>query len=334
MKGFISYQISILLVIASISTTATASIFDRPFVREAMEYHKKLVSWRYEEIEKAAKDARENDLKTSDGQPLLSAIYGGISGCEDVGCRYLTDIVYWNLKKEKLEEWMSKHPESTTAKVGYAGYFIQLGWFYRGKGYAKTVSDQSMSLYKENLEKARILLEDCSEEVRKDAGWNYAMLEVAFYQGWPKEEFEKIYNKAITLHPNYLPIYFLKANYLHPKWHGSRDEYKAYIGAVVEATKPEFGNELYARLHWSSSGRDLFSRDLAEWKLMSKGFEEITAKYPDIWNVNNYAKYSCLAGDKQKLSELLILMGNQVKSSAWYSDKKFYESCVEFADLK
>lgn len=289
------------------------------------------MSEQFEELEVNASDARKNNSTISDGQPLLAAIYGGISGCESLSCSFPKTLAEWREKEKILVKWINKYPTSVTAQVGYAGYYIQLGWFHRGGGYSNTVSKESRMLFNENIEKARVLLESHPGKTKKDAGWYLAMLGVALYQGWSEEKFNEIYNEAVKFHSTYIPLYFLKASYMEPKWHGSLLKFNDYVGSVVKNTKPALGNQMYARLHWSGSGKNLFKSGRTDWNKMKQSFEELVAKYPDPWNVNNYAKFACLAEDYSKLSELLAVIGNNTLSAAWYNDSNFYFTCYDFS---
>ncbi|WP_019677766.1 hypothetical protein [Arsukibacterium perlucidum] len=302
---------------------------ERAFERYAAIYHEKLMLEKFEELENDAIEARDKRTTISDGQPLLAAIYGGVSGCQSLNCNFPKSLAEWQEKELKLKKWIEKYPDSITAQVGHAGYYIQLGWFHRGRGYANTVSKKSWVLFKENLEIAKTLLEGHSEKTKNDAGWNFAMVAIALYQGWPEPKFDELYEKAVSLHPTYIPVYFLKASYMAPKWHGSLEQFNLYVDNVVQNTKPTLGHQMYARLHWSSSGRNLFRSGRTDWNRMKNGFEELIANYPDLRNINNFAKFSCLAGDTQKLSELLGIIGENVLASAWFNNEEFYNSCVK-----
>ncbi len=118
---------------------------------------------------------------------------------------------------------------------------------------------------------------------------------------------------------------------MEPKWHGSLIKFNSYVDSVVQDTKPVLGNQMYTRLHWSGSGSNLFRSGRTNWKKMKQGFEELMAKYPDSWNINNYAKFSCLAGDTIKLAELLKKIGGYPLTAAWFNNRDFYLNCVEFS---
>ena len=50
---------------------------------------------------------------------------------------------------------------------------------------------------------------------------------------------------------------------------------------------------------------------------MKQGFEDIMARHPDPWNLNNYARFACLAHDKQKMAELMPRVYAAMVEDAW-----------------
>ncbi|MCU7875156.1 MAG: hypothetical protein KZQ91_20665 [Candidatus Thiodiazotropha sp. (ex Lucinoma borealis)] len=317
--------------IVFISISSNSHAIERAFEKYAHIYHEKLMSGNFDELEIDAKNARESKSMISDGQPLLAAIYGGVSGCEFQSCNFPKTLSEWIEKEKKLESWLEEKPDSVTAQVAYASFFIELGWFHHGGGYSNSVSKESWGLFHTNIEKSRGLLLALPEKAKKDAGWLYSMSSIALHQGWPEIEFNKIFSEAISIHPTYIPTYFIKSAYMEPKWYGSHDKFNQYVEEVVALTKPFLGNQMYARLHWSSSGSKLFRSGRTDWEKMKLGFEELVAKHPDKWNLNNYAKFSCLAGDVNKLKKLVHLIDGKPLKSAWFNSLEFYNRCEAFS---
>jgi hypothetical protein len=40
-------------------------------------------------------------------------------------------------------------------------------------------------------------------------------------------------------------------------------------------------------------------------------------RYPDAWNINNYARFACLAKDRDKTRQLVALVGTSPVAEAW-----------------
>lgn len=49
---------------------------------------------------------------------------------------------------------------------------------------------------------------------------------------------------------------------------------------------------------------------------METGFDDVVRAYPDYWNLNNYAKFACLADDKPKTKELTTRISGHVVDDA------------------
>jgi len=77
----------------------------------------------------------------------------------------------------------------------------------------------------------------------------------------------------------------------------------------------------------------MFVNGQADWSRMQAGFERMVADNPDdSWNLNNYAKFACLARDRKTLSSILTRIGLQKDTSAWEGvAPDFYEVCSAFA---
>jgi hypothetical protein len=63
---------------------------------------------------------------------------------------------------------------------------------------------------------------------------------------------------------------------------------------------------------------------------MKSGFERMISDYPDPWNVNNFAKFACIAGDGATLFRLTERIGDRPIMAAWQS-AEYYGQCVSYA---
>ncbi len=158
------------------------------------------------------------------------------------------------------------------------------------------------------------------------------MLEVGLAQGWPRERFLATYEEAARRHPYYLPIHFAASAYHAPRWYGSTEASRSFIERATERTAPRWGDTLYARLNWSTWTRDMFEDGQADWARMKAGFERIVKDHPDPWNVNNFARFACHAGDLQTAARLATLIGDKPMAAAWYNDARHYEHCRSRAE--
>ncbi len=307
-----------------------ASDLDRPLEKAAQEYHQKLLERQFDDLDRAAGELRKNNATTSDGQPRLAAIYGGAAGCLSSGCSNRLSEALWQNQHQLLLEWRKKSPQSVTAEIALASFFVERGWAIRGKGYANTVKTEAWRDFQESIATARKHLEGATPAAKNDPGWYGAMLRVGLAQGWEPDQFEPIYREGIQKHPLYLPLYFNASSYFAPRWYGSAAALRAFVEESVAATRSRLGETLYARLNWSVWTPEMFRNGQADWPRMKAGFERVVADYPDPWNVNNFAKFACVAGDAPTVFELAKKIGDKPIEAAWGSPE-YYSQCVAYA---
>lgn len=320
-------------ILALFTCTSCLADSQRPFERESDKYLSMLFSKQYEELERLAKDYRINNRTISDGQPSLAALHGGITGCLSNGCRDNLTEEDWARRLEHIEEWVRRYPNSITARVAGASYYMEYAWHARGRGYANTVSEDGWRIFRENIDIAFNKLKEIEEEGKKDPRWYDSMLMIGLAKKWPRDTFERVYQDGIKAHPLYLPLYFDKSAYLAPRWYGSEEKLREYVEEAVNDTKAQMGETLYARLNWSLRTNHMFKNGQADWSRMKAGFERMIQDYPDPWNINNYAKFACLAEDWETVSSLGEKIGQNPLLDAWSQSQRYYHQCIAFSKV-
>ena len=90
---------------------------------------------------------------------------------------------------------------------------------------------------------------------------------------------------------------------------------------------PKEGLSIYARIYWShagSVGGGGFQNPKLDWKKVRQGFRDIETQYPDSnWNLNNFCRFACLAGDHETARELFGRVGDAVSLPTWGSRTAF-----------
>ena len=124
----------------------------------------------------------------------------------------------------------------------------------------------------------------------------------------------------------------MQESYYAPKWGGSAADIERFARWAVQRTRSTEGWGMYARIYWfaaqSQFGDRLFIDSWIEWPDMKKGIDDILSRYADDWNLANFAKFSCLAGDVEKTKELL---GQMDEAASWlvWNDHRDYQRCKE-----
>ncbi|QBC42131.1 DUF4034 domain-containing protein [Iodobacter fluviatilis] len=324
-----SLKASLVLLLVCYSHAYSATYL-KPSALAQQKYEQLLNNKQFDEIDQAAAKAKKNNEMTTEGLPLLAAIYAGTAGCITDKCSNNPSKNYWQKKKKVLLEWQLKKPESGTAKIANALYYLEYGWSIRGTGFSNSVSKERWALFSENTNKAKSELIKISPKYSNDPGWYATMLLIALAQGREAVEFNKLYDEATKKFPLYIPLYFTAASYHSEFWHGSKKEFREFVEQAVKQTQATLGPSLYARLNWLFYSPKMFSNGQIEWPLMRKGLERIVHDYPDMWNFNNFGKFACIAKDAKILPVIMNKIDKSSIISAWGS-QEYYDYCLAFA---
>jgi len=315
-------------------TVRSAKIVDGKIARDYLDrtIQRLLYQEKFAELEKIANDYRKTKAKLPEGVWKLEIYYYAFEEPKEKSPEG------WQVLLAKLDKWQKLYPQSITARVAAANAWMYYGWAARGKGFAITITDEGSRLLHDRMQHAIELLrvkpgratDDCPERFN-------LLLTFARTQGANREEFEALFDQAIKFEPAYPQFYIQKAEYLLPKWHGEAGESQAFAKTAVTLWPDRAaGNTIYARitasLH-SDEGYTAFNESEISWPMMKQGYRDIERNYPGSkWNLNNFGKFACLAGDKETARDLLVRIGERPYIAAWQGRGEF-EKCREWAGV-
>lgn len=282
---------------------------------------------KFDELDRMAEEFRTRESRTSSGLWKLTLFYRGLY----VQHEGKANESYFNKVDGLYMKWAAQNPDSTVAHVGHAGNLLNRAWFFRGGGWARDVPEESWKPFFENLEKARLYLLKHKQSTDKDPVWFHNMLAIAKGENWPLDRFLAMVEEGTAKHPYYYEIYFKAIDYLLPKWHGDKAMIEGFAKLAVETTREREGVGMYARIYWYASqvqfGTSLFTDTEIVWNKMSAGIDDVLARYPDQWNINNFAHFACLARDKEKATALLARIDGPPIEYAWANDLINHRLC-------
>ncbi|SDZ24612.1 protein of unknown function [Lysobacter sp. yr284] len=227
-------------------------------------------------------------------------------------------------RDEVLQQWLRERPQSALARLLRARLMVRRGWAFRGGGYAATVEEKNWRPFFDWLAKAQDYLD--AEKAIVSTRPEYYELAVDLQRDRQKSPFAA-FDEGLEKFPGYYPMYFAMMEYLLPKWHGGLDQLEHFAAEAVARTQREEGRAMYARLYWSAAQgqfRDnLFAQSKASWPRMREGFEDVIARYPDQWNLQNYASFACDAGDEDTLAKLFERIREPSLDVAWRSHARY-----------
>ena len=212
---------------------------------------------------------------------------------------------------------------------------INYAWDARGNGVASTVTPEDWKLFKERLETAETTLEEAWKLDPTSPLAAGAMITVALGLGYPREQMEVWFRRALQADPDNQAACLHKLLYLQPKWHGSAEEMLEFARECVRTknTAAEFTLLLpFAHRTLSRYQRNplLYYENPIVWQDIHPAYEMDLKERPDCRVIRSmYAKeaYDCaqvLVAHKQ-----FLLLGDrpylpQFTDEADYKHKRDY----------
>jgi hypothetical protein len=213
---------------------------------------------------------------------------------------------------------------------------MEEAWKIRGKGYAWTVDDKNWAPFHDTVERARTSLMQDKALAAGDPHWYATMAEVATLQGWDDADFDALLHEAMARELTYTDIYFEAGNRAMPKWSGSAAKLEKLARDVLARTRAVEGSGLYTRIYWSAANSgykdELFEESAVDWAEMSKGMDDLLARYPSQWNINHFAHFACLAGDYGKAAAMMARIEQEPMTELWGGAWSYY-ACKWWAEL-
>ena len=287
----------------------------------------------FSELEAMAKQYREEETRTPSGVWTLTFFYIAfgqtVSGVEKGSAE-------WSNQLENLDLWIEKYPASPTPYIAKSIILKSQGWRIRGPGYAKTVKPEAWDKFYKKIDESLQVLTASKKISSNDPHWYVVMADIAKIQKWEQAKFQSLEEEALDKYQSYFQIYFSMMDYYTPKWHGDAEKIEEFAVKATERTQAKEGAGMYVRIYWaafqSQFRGNLFSRSKVRWDFMSKGIDDVLERYPDQWNINNFALFSCLARDKSKTRKLIAMIQEPPIPAGWLGNVKSYHACKEWAE--
>lgn len=289
----------------------------------------------YKFIEQRYAQALSSDERTASGLQVTAVIRGKVVPpvSDDRGPPGRDD--HWIPVENKLQDWARQFPDSSLVAVAQAWAYVGHGWSWRGGGYARSVTPEGFEKLKVYSQRAYDVLKARERVGRKDPSWYSQMLRVALSQGWDWNRYATLLDEATKAFPYNQDIYFEAGIRLSPRWGGSQQAIAGLANYAVEQTRAKDAEAMYARIYWSAGSMidtELSDPDV-DWKRIRTGFEDMVQRFPDSWNLNNYARMACEAQDVETARSVLQRIEGHVEQTAWGS-RTAYLRCLQLAGLR
>jgi tetratricopeptide (TPR) repeat protein len=261
----------------------------------------------------------------------------------DMGLRHLVNMIdqledreFMNYTYKAVVPALIKRWPNDPDVLRALGYFhLRLGWSARGGEYADKVSDESWSVFTQELNTAALILEK-SWAIAPDGMTAAYMTEVELGQGKGRNRLELWFSRAMILKPDNITACEVKLTYLRPRWYGTHQEmmdfgkecvqkkWTGLVPMIMVHTINAIGLDL------PKDERPVFYQNSENWKLMKEGFNKfssINGADPEI--DSQYIRYASRAHAWTDL--LSKANGLMVMDFSYYGGQANFESLIQEA---
>ena len=263
-------------------------------------------------LDALAKKLRSNKIRFASGKWCIFSYY------DTVASPLGTTADGWSKHDALLTNWCKASPKSVTALIARAEFLTSYAWQARGSGWANTVSPEGWQLFNQRLMNATELLAKARQFAEKDPHLWFIAQRAALGLGTARESYEKLFQEAVELEPNYYHYYEAKAQYLLPRWHGKPGEWETF--AEESAKSSPLGLEVYARIVSSlkSYHKNVFAESTASWEKTNNGFDLIRKRFPSSTRiVRDYVQLCQTAKDPAPANVLLRELDFRLDAKLW-----------------
>ncbi|RYD18139.1 MAG: DUF4034 domain-containing protein [Verrucomicrobiaceae bacterium] len=269
---------------------------------------------KFAELEALATKLRETKERFPDGEWKLLEFYNAQDPADE------DPVSMWELHDKIHGEWVKAYPESITARVAQARFYLAYAWQARGNGFASEVTRKGWEDFNERLAKAHSVLDESKPLKPGCPVWYSTMMRIALGEGWERADYDALVKEAKAFAPEYHMYDLIRANYLLPRWHGEEGEWEAVAEKEI-ALQGAAGAGIYARVV-TQNGKyhgNVFGETDASWRKTRDGYEDLLTAFPDSPKLlNRYCRLACLAGDKKQAQKLFARIGDDKAPGVWY----------------
>jgi len=285
----------------------------------------------FDELERIAKDLISDDARSSAGAPKIVDFYDAMRPLPD------DKLPQPDSRGDGAERrmatykaWAEAKPSSYLPKVGLSMAEFALAWRERGEGWAKDVPAEKMRLYEQHIAVSWEWARKARAENEHDPELYSYMIEMCRDVGCPRATVDDYLASAIAMNPRYDNAYISMANYLLPRWQGSREEFTEFAAKAANDNKA-LGNMVYARI--ASVGLltegDKFPSVYPDlhWERIRSGLLEIDKNYPDSTRTYHLlARFAWVFRDKDTARSAQLRLTDHIDTDVvnfWWTPYNF-----------
>jgi hypothetical protein len=276
-----------------------------------------------------ASELRRSRERTPAGIWKLSLFYNGVDNLP----WNTPGAPLWSRIEQDTAAYLRDHPDSPSAVVAAGRVLVAHAWAWRGEGLGAQLRPEQRKGFSDYLERARTVLEEHREARKADPDWYALRILVMNGLGDDRSAILALAKEALGGEPTYQTTYYVASTALLPKWGGSAQLLQDYLAAVVARTSEEEGRQAYARIAFNIARNDPRPIQSLEqvgisWPSIKSSLDEISAAYPDDWNLNAERAMACLIGTEPDYRASASRAGVRVVSVAWFDTRANWPDCA------
>lgn len=282
-----------------------------------------LVQEDFAQLEKIAQQNRIEKGRLIGGAWKVLGFYNGTSAPGDEG---VSPDSAWQTLLSKLQKWQATSPDSATARISLAYFYVNYAWRARGTGLADTVQDTQWQLFNERNARAKSILLEAVSLKEKDPFWYQAMQLIARNEGWDKAQARELFEQAIAFEPGYYHYYIEQSHFLLPQWFGEPGEIQAFADETLRRVPEPDASMLYfwifsSEVCYCQEGMEALSH--AGYPKLRQGYSNITQFYGlSNLNANRFAFMAAVNRDKPSAHDAFASVV-KMDENIWQSEQTF-----------
>lgn len=298
---------------------------DMHAVRDYMDTVARLLKQeKFEQLDCLADHARSGKERFSGGMWKIHNLYSALASPVQYPVTHVTQED-WKIRLQHLHHWNAARPNSITARVALASFYIEYAWDARGHSSSDGVSDNGWKLVDERAAEAERILQESLALNVKCPEWYVVMQHVAQLQSWDVRRLRTLFDDAFKFEPDY--YYYAQAHALlvEPRWFGAPGDAEKFIEQTADHLGGDKGDIFYFQVANGVVCGCEQDPHLSIEKI-ERGFEATERQYgSSMLNLNRMAFLASQTDlrDPVFAAKILPRIGEQIDEETWKDPADF-----------
>lgn len=328
-SSFAAWRMLLVLLLLPIVSIAGAIPYT-PVTRERAQLRETAIqlflAQDWKNLESGAARFRQPTERFSNGEWKLPIFYTGLR------------LGFGRLEKQRqgagdeaVAKWLAAAPNSMSARLLAVSSVTAKAWKIRGSGMADTVSEENMQKFHAEMRVAWALLMTAEQLPDRDPHLYELAIDIGMGLQLDRAKMDQVLAKAISIAPDYQPVYDDMAFYLLPRWHGKIGDSRIFAEYVADKVTSSGGDIRYAFIAYrvlNAEGADQYKLHQFSMDRIRKGLLEREAKFPDpSFTYNVLARFYWALRDQNAAREIVAKLTQYDAEAAniWASESDFIQ---------